>query len=49
MVSREPRGTRATREQNIAKLRQAEVEFGKGKETAEVLRLIGVQQQTYYR
>ena len=40
---------RHTPEQIIAKLRQAEIELSKGKDTAEVCRLIGVHEQTYYR
>ena len=40
---------RHTAEQIIAKLRQAELEFGKGKSTAEACRAIGVHEHTYYR
>jgi len=40
---------RHTPEQIIRKLREAEVELGKGQTTAEVARKIGVTEQTYYR
>ncbi len=40
---------RHSAEQIIAKLRQAEIELGKGKSTAEACRAIGVHEQTYYR
>ncbi len=40
---------RHSAEQIIAKLRQADIELGKGKTTAEVCRLIGVHEHTYYR
>ena len=33
----------------IAKLRQADVELGKGKKVPEACRLIGITEQTYYR
>ena len=36
-------------EQIIAKLREAEVELGKGQTTAQVCKKLGVTQQTYYR
>lgn len=35
--------------QIIAKLREAEVELGRGKKTGEVCRKLGVTEQTYYR
>jgi len=40
---------RHTPEQIIAKLPRGEIELSKGKETAEVCRLIGVHEPTYYR
>ncbi len=40
---------RHTAEQIIAKLRQAEIELGKGKSTGEACRAIGVHEHTYYR
>ncbi len=40
---------RHSAEQIIAKLRQAEIELGKGKSTAEACRAIGVHEHTYYR
>ncbi len=40
---------RYTVEQIIAKLRQAEVELGKGQKTPDVCRKLGVSEQTYYR
>ena len=40
---------RHTAEQIIAKLRQAEIELGKGKSTAEACRAIAVHEHTYYR
>ena len=33
----------------IAKLRQADVELGKGKKVPEACRVIGITEQTYYR
>lgn len=40
---------RFTAEQIITKLREAEVELGKGQLPAEVCRKLGVTEQTYYR
>jgi len=40
---------RHTAEQIIDKLREAEVELGKGLKVPEVCRKLGVSQQTYYR
>ena len=40
---------RYTPEQIIAKLREAEVELGKGRTVGEVCKQIGVTDQTYYR
>ncbi len=42
-------GKRYTPEQIIAKLREAEVELGKGRTVGEVCKQIGVIDQTYYR
>ena len=36
-------------EQIVAKLRQADVELGKGLKVPEVCRQLGVSEQTYYR
>jgi putative transposase len=36
-------------EQIVSKLRQADVELGKGKKVAEVCKLINITEQTYYR
>jgi transposase-like protein len=36
-------------EQIISKLREAEVELGKGKSVVEASRKIGITEQTYYR
>jgi putative transposase len=36
-------------EQIVGKLRQADVELGKGKRVPEVCRLLGISEQTYYR
>ncbi len=40
---------RHTAEQIIGKLRTAEIEFAKGLGTAEVVRKLGIAEQTYYR
>jgi transposase-like protein len=40
---------RYSAEQIVGKLRQADVELGKGKRVAEVCRLLEVSEQTYYR
>jgi transposase-like protein len=40
---------RHTAEQIIRKLREAEVELAKGLTTAEVVRKLGITEQTYYR
>ncbi len=40
---------RHTAEQIIAKLREAEIELAKGQTTAEVIRRLGITEQTYYR
>ena len=40
---------RHTAEQIIAKLREAEIELAKGQKTADVIRKLGVTEQTYYR
>ncbi len=40
---------RHTAEQVIAKLREAEVELAKGQTTVEVVRKLGITEQTYYR
>jgi transposase-like protein len=40
---------RHTAEQIIAKLREAEIELAKGQTTAEVVRELGITEQTYYR
>jgi transposase-like protein len=40
---------RHTAEQIIRKLRDAEVELTKGQTTAEVMRKLGITEQTYYR
>ncbi len=40
---------RHTAEQIIAKLREAEIELAKGQKTAEVIRKLGITEQTYYR
>ena len=36
-------------EQIIAKLREAEIELAKGQKTADVIRKLGITEQTYYR
>ncbi len=40
---------RHTAEQIIAKLRAAEIELAKGQKTADVIRKLGITEQTYYR
>jgi len=40
---------RHTAEQIIRKLREAEVELAKGQTTGEVVRKLGITEQTYYR
>ena len=40
---------RHTPEQIIRKLREAEVELAKGRTTGEVVRQLGITEQTYYR
>jgi len=40
---------RYSAEQIVGKLRQADVELGKGKRVPEVCRLLGISEQTYYR
>lgn len=40
---------RLTPEQIVSKLRQADVELGKGLKVPEVCKQLGVSQQTYYR
>jgi putative transposase len=40
---------RYTAEQIIPKLREAEVELGKGQTTSQVCRKLGISDQTYYR
>ncbi len=42
-------GKRHTAEQIIGKLRTAEIELAKGLGTAEVVRKLGITEQTYYR
>jgi putative transposase len=44
-----PRGTPEQAEQIIPKLREVEVELGRGKTVAEAVKKIGVTEQTYYR
>ena len=44
-----PRGKKFTAEQIIGKLREAEVGFAQGKTVPEVVRKLGVTEQTYYR
>ncbi len=41
--------TRYSTEQIVTKLRQAEVELGRGLRTPEVCKKLGVSEQTYYR
>jgi len=40
---------RHTIDQIIAKLRQADIELGKGKKVPEVCKILGITDQTYYR
>ncbi len=40
---------RHTAEQIIAKLREAEIELAKGQTTVDVVRKLGITEQTYYR
>jgi transposase-like protein len=40
---------RYTAEQIITKLREAEVELGKGQNTSQVCKKLGISDQTYYR
>jgi transposase-like protein len=40
---------RHTAEQIIAKLREAEIELAKGQSVAQVVRKLGITEQTYYR
>ncbi len=40
---------RHTAEQIIAKLREVEIELAKGQKTADVIRKLGITEQTYYR
>ena len=44
-----PRGKKFTAEQIIGKLREAEVELARGKTVPDVVRKLGVTEQTYYR
>ena len=44
-----PRGKKELAEQIIPKLREVEVEVGRGKTIAESVKKIGVTEQTYYR
>jgi transposase-like protein len=44
-----PRGKPEQAEQIIPKLREVEVELGRGKTVAEAMKKIGVTEQTYYR
>ena len=44
-----PRGKKFTAEQIIGKLREAEVGMAQGKTVSEVVRKLGVTEQTYYR
>ena len=44
-----PRGKPERAEQIIPKLREVEVELGRGKTVAEAVKKIGVTEQTYYR
>ena len=41
--------TRHSAEQIVAKLRQADVELGKGLKVPEVCKALGISEQTYYR
>ena len=40
---------RHTPEQIVAKLRQADIELGKGRRVPEVCKQLGIKEQTYYR
>ena len=40
---------RHSAEQIVAKLRQADIELGKGMKVSEVCRQLGISEQTYYR
>lgn len=40
---------RHSAEQIVAKLRQADIELGKGQKVPEVCRQLGISEQTYYR
>ena len=44
-----PRGKKFTAEQIIGKLRESEVELARGKTVPEVVRKLGVTEQTFYR
>ena len=44
-----PRGMKELAEQIIPKLREVEVEVGRGKTVIEAIKKIGVTEQTYYR
>ena len=44
-----PRGKKELAEQIIPKLREVEVEVGRGKTVLEAVKKIGVTEQTYYR
>jgi putative transposase len=44
-----PRGKQEQAEQIIPKLREVEVEFGRGKTVTEAAKKIGLTEQTYYR
>lgn len=44
-----PRGKKEQAEQIIPKLREVEVDVGRGKTVAEAVKKIGVTEQTYYR
>jgi putative transposase len=44
-----PRGKKFTAEQIIGKLREAEVELARGKTVPDMVRKLGVTEQTYYR
>ncbi len=44
-----PRGKKELAEQIIPRLREVEVEVGRGKTVAEAVKKIGVTEQTYYR
>jgi transposase len=41
--------TRHSAEQIVAKLRQADVDLGKGLKVPEVCKALGIREQTYYR